>query len=1181
MLKKIFFLILILFLFTAKAYAVSPTPSLALSGSLSAINGSGLSFFTLTSGSGSTISGTGVATGTITYSGGDFSGSITGTGMTLTGSGTTISGSGGSISYDSSTNTFSGSISLSLSNTLTQPPVCSDGSAPSNGACPSGTYLTCPSGYTLSGGVCSQTAIGLFTLSGSSNNINISGGNSTGAITMVETEECPSGYTVSPLGTTPVVCIQNSGGGTSSTFACTQDGITDQNCSSGIAVNTSSASCSSAGQGELCPYSETQCTKGGTATPTCCNGGVLSTGTCTNTVNTCPNGGTLSGTGSNAVCSIAATAESATDYGSISYTPSSITYSCPSGGTLSGSTCTYTATQTVIPGGFSGYFYSVKTGTIVFVGSGDTLIGEGGSALGAWSGSITYSPSSNVFSGQIYNNWPVSGNPLFNGSGNTIVGSGGSPQVDMTGTITFNGTDFSGGLSWNGGAGMYGSGNTLYPPASSTGYACPSGGTLSGSTCTYTATTSTSTSYSCPSGGTLSGSTCTYTATSTTSGGGFSGSIGSAYGSGYTIYGTGTYPSGNWWGSITYALPAPSNFNAGEFTGTLGNAWPSSGNSLYTGGGSIAGDPYLASINGVGGGADTAGYILLDGTTGIFSGTITNITGTNSLYGSGNQLCDNSGCITYTLPTQSYSCPSGGTLSGSTCTYTATTSTSTSYSCPSGGTLSGSTCTYTATTSTSSNSGYIVYTPSSIGYSCPSGGTLSGSTCTYTATQTGTTGGFTGAFYATSNNQPVFVGSGNTLIGEGSGVGAWSGSITYSPSSNTFSGQIYNNWPSSGNPLYNGSGNTIVGSGGSSQVDMTGTITYNASTNTFSGGISWKGGTAFTGSSNELLAGTQGYFTYTCPSGTTLNSSTATCTYPATSTTQTEPASCPQGYALLGSQCVQYICPLSGSPQGQSPGQNYTCVEQNGSSNYYCSPDICYNNTTNTPVNTPETLPPLQTNNGTVTSNGCSGSIYIFPGQALQCTRFYILGENCCSRAKFLLGSKSCSSNSQKLAEALIYDNQYSPTVPTYPGSGDPNTAPIMNCSASSIATGCGQQGESIYIGDYCSVKLPLVGTCLANSYVFCTFQGLLATMLQAQGRAQLAGGPDAMSWGSVSSPNCSGFTPSQFQALNFSNMNLTEYVNVIKNQVSATFNATAINNQISETTLSISNEIQQLEGGK
>jgi len=654
-----------------RAYAVSPTETYALSGSISAINSSGITLFDL-SASGGTITGSNGATGSISYSSGAFSGSITiDNNTTLSASSDTITSGGNSINYDSSTNTFSGSIPISLSQTVTQSPTCSDGSAPVNGSCSNGAYLTCPSGYTLSSGECSETVTGSFTLTGSGSNINISGGSSTGSISMTQTETCPTGYTLSSGS-----CVASAQAGTSSTFMCTDTGSEYQDCVSGSILPSGSA--------ELCPYSQTACNEN-TSTP-----------------------------------------------------------SCPSGYTWNGSTCTEQVTTTTSP-------------------------------------------------------------------------------------------------------------------------SCPSGYTWNGSTCTEQVTTTTSPS--CPSG--------------------------------------------------------------------------------YT---------WLSGIN-----------IC---------------------------VCFNSG------PIGEVNC-----------------------------------------------SGFSTQVPL-----CPSGYIWNGSICTGTTTQ------------------------------------------TKSPS---------------------------------------------------------------------------------CPSGYTYSNGTCTGT-----TTQTASTTCPSGSTLSGGQCISYTCPL-GSPQGQAPGQSDTCVEPSGSSTYYCSPYLCYNDTTNTPVSSTETMPPPQTNNGTVTSSGCQGNIYIFPGQALQCIRDYALGENCCSRAKFLLGGRNCSSNSQILAEAIIYDNQYSPPVPVYSGSGDMNTAPITSCSQSAIDNNaCGQLGESIYLGNYCSLKMPLVGTCLAQEYVFCKFQGLLATLIQAQGRAQLAGGPEAVSWGSPQSPNCTGLTPAQFQALNFSNMNLSEYIAVVKSQATNTLNASTIQTQIQNTTNSISNEVQQIESG-
>ena len=282
MLKKSLFLslFLFLFLFTAKSYAVSPTTTYALSGSLTATASSGISFFTL-SGSTDTITGSNEASGSITYSNGSFSGSIAINSITLSGSGDTISYNGNSITYDSSTNSFTGSIPLSLTQTLTESAVCSDGSTPTSGSCPSGAYLTCPSGYTLSGDTCSETISGSFTLSGSSSNINISGGNSSGSISMTQTQTCPTGYTLSSGS-----CISNTDAGTTSTFVCT-DGTNYQNCDDGSLLPSGSA--------YLCPLGQTQCNQNTTA-PSCPSGYTWNGSTCTQT-STSTVQGTLSASG--------------------------------------------------------------------------------------------------------------------------------------------------------------------------------------------------------------------------------------------------------------------------------------------------------------------------------------------------------------------------------------------------------------------------------------------------------------------------------------------------------------------------------------------------------------------------------------------------------------------------------------------------------------------------------------------------------------------------------------------------------------------------------------------------------------------------------------------------------------------------------------------------------------------
>ncbi len=74
-------------------------------------------------------------------------------------------------------------------------------------------------------------------------------------------------------------------------------------------------------------------------------------------------------------------------------------------------------------------------------------------------------------------------------------------------------------------------------------------------------------------------------------------------------------------------------------------------------------------------------------------------------------------------------------------------------------------------------------------------------------------------------------------------------------------------------------------------------------------------------------------------------------------------------------------------------------------------------------------------------------------------------------------------------------------------------------------------------LGSYCSSRVPLIGTCIETTESYCCFNSRLARILNEQGRAQLSKG-----WGSAQSPDCSGFTIAQLQALDFSRMDLGEF---------------------------------------
>jgi conjugal transfer mating pair stabilization protein TraN len=77
------------------------------------------------------------------------------------------------------------------------------------------------------------------------------------------------------------------------------------------------------------------------------------------------------------------------------------------------------------------------------------------------------------------------------------------------------------------------------------------------------------------------------------------------------------------------------------------------------------------------------------------------------------------------------------------------------------------------------------------------------------------------------------------------------------------------------------------------------------------------------------------------------------------------------------------------------------------------------------------------------------------------------------------------------------------------------------------------------YIGRYCSKKF--LGYCFERKESYCCFNSRLARIINDQGRPQIGKG-----WGTAKNPECSGFTPAEFQGLDFSAMDLSEFIDEI-----------------------------------
>ncbi|MCR2114037.1 conjugal transfer protein TraN [Campylobacter upsaliensis] len=174
---------------------------------------------------------------------------------------------------------------------------------------------------------------------------------------------------------------------------------------------------------------------------------------------------------------------------------------------------------------------------------------------------------------------------------------------------------------------------------------------------------------------------------------------------------------------------------------------------------------------------------------------------------------------------------------------------------------------------------------------------------------------------------------------------------------------------------------------------------------------------------------------------------------------------------------------------------------------YQCSPFPCYSEAndiedTDTPVGLNDSK-----NDGWNDDGTCSGNIIIFNGQDNRCKNWDmfagLLGGGCCNKDNVFLGLVPCKEEEKKLAK--------------------------LN-----------QQRRCVEIGEYCSKKIRLgfAKICVEKKKSFCCFNSKLGRIFNEQGRKQLGRG-----WGSGASPKCTGFKPEEFQKLDFSEIDLSEFI--------------------------------------
>lgn len=77
-----------------------------------------------------------------------------------------------------------------------------------------------------------------------------------------------------------------------------------------------------------------------------------------------------------------------------------------------------------------------------------------------------------------------------------------------------------------------------------------------------------------------------------------------------------------------------------------------------------------------------------------------------------------------------------------------------------------------------------------------------------------------------------------------------------------------------------------------------------------------------------------------------------------------------------------------------------------------------------------------------------------------------------------------------------------------------------------------------VHVGSFCSRRVPILKTCIEQTQSHCCFNSRLARIIHEQGRAQVGRG-----WGSGKRPDCSGFTPDEFAQIDFSRIDLSEFI--------------------------------------
>jgi F-type Type IV secretion system, TraN len=262
---------------------------------------------------------------------------------------------------------------------------------------------------------------------------------------------------------------------------------------------------------------------------------------------------------------------------------------------------------------------------------------------------------------------------------------------------------------------------------------------------------------------------------------------------------------------------------------------------------------------------------------------------------------------------------------------------------------------------------------------------------------------------------------------------------------------------------------------------------------------------------------------------------------------------------------TQHACPL---------GNSYSCME-NAAGQQQCSPNACVDLATQAPVVEDIDTGMYQDDGATAADGACLGQMMIFAGRAMRCDKAGVSTafQNCCKNTGKVLTDDTGDSGSPTQMITSVYDSitqgksEYEAALAAgAPAMAAANAAATVagdvmanygvavdptamvgavidyftqSCDQTSTETGVlNGSGFCYEIGEYCREEWEFVG-CVQKAKSYCCFNSKMGRIIHQQGRAQLS---SVAGFGTPEAPNCRGLTPEEFQSIDFSKIDFSEY---------------------------------------